>query len=393
MRLAVRFVLAGSFAFALSRSFALYAEPYLAVRHGYKCSQCHFNPTGGGLRNRFGTIYAQTRLPQNVISGADVRGFLNAGRSEPEGDSALSGLAPKSTFYSGRIIEPVLFGGDFRFQLRSVFGGIEDGDESSSLDVSQGSLYAAIDLFEGALGFYVDETVAPGGASAREVFGIARGPLNSYVKAGRMMLPYGIRLEDDAAFIREITGFNFGVQDVGAEIGFEPGPFSFAAAVSNGTQGSSDDNKDKQLTASASFIQRYWRIGAHASWNNGALANRLALGGYAGVNIGPLTFMAEVDRLIDELETVVGTPTQRQLLLFGSANYEISRGVNLKFTYDFADPDTSESEDRFVRARAGVEYFPTQFVELRAFYSFRDDIETSPRDDESVIDVELHLFF
>ena len=39
------------------------AEPYLAVQQGYACSACHFNPTGGGLRSEFGTVFAENVMP------------------------------------------------------------------------------------------------------------------------------------------------------------------------------------------------------------------------------------------------------------------------------------------------------------------------------------------
>jgi len=387
------------------------AEPYLAVRTGYKCSQCHFNPTGGGKRNRFGNIYAQAEMPNEVVSAGEIDRFLGLGTPKPEGEgeregegdgSLLENLRPRSTFYSGYLMEFLSVGGDFRVSDRWVFHGARD-KTSNSFEMTEGDLYASVEVFEGALAVYVDERVAPGGAAAREAFGILRGPWTSYLKAGRIMLPYGLRLQDDAAFIREVTGFNFGVQDVGVEAGIEPGPFSVSLAASNGTQGTSDDNKDKQITGMASFIRRYWRLGAQGAWNNTPAAKRIAVGGFGGINLGFIgllgldwsrfSLLGEADHITDELEALAREPTVRQVLLYGAVDYQACRGVNLRFSYDYADPDTSRTEDSFIRLSTGIEYTVTQFVQLRAFFRFRDDTKDSPRDDEGVLEFELHLFF
>src|ERR1700727_1037599 len=62
-----------------------YAEPYLAVQTGLKCTQCHVNPTGGGLRGVYGDVFAQTALPaKHLDTGSDtwtgnVSSFLRLG--------------------------------------------------------------------------------------------------------------------------------------------------------------------------------------------------------------------------------------------------------------------------------------------------------------------------
>jgi hypothetical protein len=71
-----------SFATCLAASLAAmqsHAEPYLAVQTGFKCAQCHVNPTGGALRTAFGDAFAQTLMPaKHLDTGADTwTGELN----------------------------------------------------------------------------------------------------------------------------------------------------------------------------------------------------------------------------------------------------------------------------------------------------------------------------
>ena len=71
------------------------------------------------------------------------------------------------------------------------------------------------------------------GASARELFALFgfAGTSRAYVKAGKFLPPFGWRLPDDDAFIRQSSGFTYSAPDTGVEIGAEPGRWSLKAMV------------------------------------------------------------------------------------------------------------------------------------------------------------------
>jgi len=347
------------------------AEPYLAVRNGFKCSQCHVNRTGGGKRTDFGFLFTQTALP--------IR------KPKPEGSGVLGKL--RSPLQS----EFVSFGANFRLNSRTVFHRDSDIPDDFGFDVSEGNLYVHA-KFGDSLSFYIDQTVAPGSASNREAFGLVEHlPANGYLKFGRMLLPYGFRLLDDDAFIRQVTGFTYANQDLGVEYGVEPGPLSVVVALSNGTQGASENNKAKQVSTVVQRVKRHYRVGGSGSYNDGPGANRLVAGAFAGFSMGRITALFEADFVRDRDEGA-GTEVE-QLAVFGEVDFLLMRGLNLKFAYGVHDPDTRLKENHRDRFTFGIEVFPVAFTQVSVFYYLRRDIPQNSLADDDTLLAQFHFFF
>lgn len=357
---------------------AMQAEPYLAVRTGFKCSQCHVNMSGGGKRTDFGVIYSETFLPLVVWQGAK----------------------PQRGFFSGKVSDQISLGGNFRVVNKTTFGeGRRDSREpplDNTFDITEANLYFQLDVIPDVVTVYVDETVAPSGASNRELLVIVKNlPLNSYFKAGRMLLPYGYRLLDDDSFIRQKTGFTYDNQDLGGEIGFEPGPFSLSLALSNGTQGSIDSNRDKRFSTVGSFLTRSFRIGGSFSRNRLENTLNYVYGGFVGLNAGRFTLLAEADVIEERIKGEENLREEQgdQFVFFGELDVLLRQGVNLKLAYDYWDPFENIDEDERDVVTVGLEVFLTQFMQFRTLYRRLESIPQAPREREDQLLVELHGFF
>ncbi|ETX03505.1 MAG: hypothetical protein ETSY2_33280 [Candidatus Entotheonella gemina] len=363
------------------------SEPYLAVRGGYKCSQCHNNITGGGKRNGFGLIYTQTTLPHKIISASTLQRILS-----PAGASSAD--PNYGTFITNTFADFLSFGGDLRVENRTRFseGPLET---TNSLDVTEANLYIEALILRDFLSFYIDERLGPNAASSREVFGLIRTPRwwNFYVKGGKFLLPYGWRLQDDSAFIRDRTGINYATPDTGVEFGLEPGPLTFSMALTNGAGGGSDNNLFKQITLRAETVFRHWRAGWSFAYNDTDAARRVMYGPFAGFTLGRLTLLGEVDVIEDRMAE--SGETIKQLAVFSSLNVLLTRGVNFKLSYELLDPNRSDNSknDKRTRLTIGLEPFLTQFLQVRLFYRLNDGIPQRPIERADEVVVEFHLFF
>ena len=332
------------------------AEPYIAVRTGFKCSQCHVNRTGGGKRTDFGIIYAQTQLFMHYL--------------RPQG---------KPGFFDGELSEAISIGGSLRADHVTTFAvdapGQEGLDRTSHLAISQANVYLQADVIPDVLSFYVDQILAPDTRN-RELFALIQGlPLDSYAKVGRMLLPYGLRLLDDEAFIRDRTGYTYERHAVGAEVGFEPGPLSLVANVT-----------DDQLSFTGATVHRRFRVGASYGRNRGEGGDSV-WGAFVGFNFGRFTLLGE-GNLISEGDV-------DRFAAFAEMNFLVRRGLNLKLTYEFFDRNRDVSNDRDGQDRItiGLEPFVTQFLQVRVSYQINRFIPQNPVENQDRLIVQLHTFF
>ncbi|MDH3219875.1 MAG: hypothetical protein OEO19_10105 [Gammaproteobacteria bacterium] len=381
LQLTCRVVTLGLLAALLWGPGSAQAEPYLAIQEGYKCSKCHVNMTGGGKRTDFANVYVQTRLSSNFLNWRDYLPAL--GDDEDAEENPLKTDAT-SSFFSGRLNDYIAIGGDFRSFYEAVDTPGEGRDDS--FNQRKQNIYLEVDLIPERVIFY---QTLEGGGDAREIVGILKGDLAEepyYLKVGQFFLPYGLRLQDDSAFTRAVTGFTYGTTDVGLEFGYEPGPWSLQIAGTNGTGSSIETNLSKRITASAAYVQKTYRFGASYSSNTDASKTEtLIYGLYAGAQFGRVGLLFEADIVDDE--------TVEQYVSILEFNFLISRGKNLKLSYEYHDPDRDIFENANERYSLVYEPFLNQFVQVRAGARDNKGIPQNPSLNSSSYFLELHLYF
>jgi len=328
------------FALALVLALVLYArgasaEPYFAVQTGFKCGMCHVNPAGGGMRTTFGDVWSQTALPATQLdTGADV--------------------------WTGELNKFFAVGGNLR--ASATVTSTPHQSTLTAFDVDEMRLYFEVRALPDRLSLYVDEHIAPGGSINSEAYGrLWFNNRRFYVQAGQMYLPYGIRLQDDSAFTRQVTGINFATPDRGVQVGMETAYWTVQLAATNGTAGAGATSDGKQYSVRAEHVQNRWRAGASFSTNDSTGERRQLQGVFAGLRTGPIAWLAEADYILDDNSA----PRRKQAIGLLEADWNFRKGHNLKITGEYFDPDTSVSHDYQDRLSIVWEYTPFQFLQLR----------------------------
>jgi hypothetical protein len=397
MRRLVGWILGTALVVALAAQSVL-AEPYLAVREGFKCSDCHVNKTGGGKRTEFVSAHARDLLHY---------------------PSFFAALAKPADSFTGELVSPyVAIGADLRTDFTATFqdkpdanGKVSNNTAFRSLDqtdinVNEAVGYLEVRLIPDWLTFYVDQRFAPS-TTTREAWGLLNLPWDLYIKGGKMFLPYGLELQDDDAFIRGgrngsvTTGFSFNQQQNAFEVGWEPGPVAAAFAVS---EGAANDN-DLQVTGTVYSlftdlpVVRNFLIGGSASHVSPPGIDTLLFGFFTGFDLGPLTYLGEVDFRSDKNRTD-GNPSTNQhrgrFIHYSELDWLALDWMNVKLAFDYADDDgdlTQRTNDSENRVSFGIEPFLAKFLQTRLFYRIGNGIESNPSHNQDVLMAEVHVFF
>ena len=341
------------------------AEPVLAARTGLGCASCHMNRTGGGGRTAYGAGYGARTLPWKK-------------------------LAPGHGLFDGAIGDRLKLGLDARGGYVATLR--DAGPYIGKAEFAGANLYVGFELLKDKLLFYLDEHVAPGGATSREAFvlyGFDRAGL--YVKGGKFFLPFGLRFQDDEALSRRLTGFTFDTSDIGVEVGMDDGRWTSALAITNGTSGGAEGDNGKEYSWTGARLFSLGRFGLSASFNDlPAGAHRSVAGAYGTFLVGPITVLGEADLIRDD----DGTNPERS---GGAGQLEVAAlvhaGLTLRVFGGAGDLDRDDGIGRLTQWGLGADWTPLPGLQVRGLYRARSGPASIPASNDDQAWIEVHVYF
>jgi hypothetical protein len=353
------------------------ALPRFASRTGAKCQSCHVNPSGGGMRQAFGQQYGRETLP--VPTWSD--------------EFALDDFSTKLT-------EAVSVGADFRtlFYLQQIPDTARGGTGATSTTNNafwqmQGDVYMNFKLAK-KVSIYLDKGIYAG----FEIFGLLSIlPGNGYIKLGKFVPNYGWKLDDHRTFIRDLTGFSAErgrAELTGGEIGFNAGQFTIMGGAFNAADGfGAGVSKNKALLGRVDGIFKLsddmnLGLGGNVFTKEVGVSDRMTLfGGLGTLSYKDFSVMGEVDWISNK----VGGKTTTGIVTYVEADYVATPGLDVKFIYEFADPDVDLKTGSKSRYSVGLEFFPISGVEVRPLYRFNQEDPKNVSDNEFNLLIHLYL--
>ena len=356
------------FLFLIFFQFESYSLPRFATKQKDKCIDCHYNPTGGIIRNESGFYYGQNIL--SMIS--------------PRSDEIT--LSPK-------LNDNISIGMDLRGQFLY-------SQEKSRTDFQrmEGSIYTNINLSK-KINIITNYDFVN---QHWEAFGVARIlPNNSYIKGGSFQPYYGIRIDDHTAYTRGgdfallfINGARQGLiydplyTEAGVELGVYVSNLIFFTSSVGTNLYNRTLTKDPSYTARLEITPSFGKVGLLLGGSYAkadAPRNTNFYGGFAGIGYDRFSLLGEFDRAND-----LRAPGLKSNVYMAQASYVIFVGLEALVRYDRFDPNINVSDDDISHLIVGFEFIPYSFIEIRPQYRF---ILEHPSVDNDAVVIQMHFWY
>jgi hypothetical protein len=291
--------------------------------------------------------------------------------------------------WTGDVGKFLRIGGDYRFD--GTVTQTPHSDTTDQFQTERGDLYLEANVIPNRLSVYTDELIAPGRAINEETYALFWSADHDwYVKAGQMYLPFAFRLQDQTAFVYDVSSITMYSPDDAVEFGWLGGHWDSQLTVSDGTFAGPGSGTGKEYGVQVSYVEPHWRLGIAANDDDASLYRRRMAGLFGGVRTGPVVWLGEADMVENAADGLRGV-TQAAVLLEG--DWLLARGNNLKLTFERFDPNRDVRNNGESRWSLVYELTPVQFLQLRA--GVRDDVGPPGVDVEhrKLYFVELHGFF
>ncbi len=349
------------------------ALPRFSSRTGAKCQSCHVNPSGGGMRQTYGVQYGRDELP------------VPTWMEEYSIDD-----------FSTQITEMLSVGADFRtlfFYQQLPDTGSNTVSSQNAFWEMQGDIYLNFKLAK-KVNIYLDKGLYGG----FEIFGTAAIlPANGFVKIGKFVPNYGMKMDDHTIFARQATGFSSErgrAELTGGEVAISPGAVTVTGGIYNATDGfGAGTGSKKALLGRAEGIFKaadeiYVGIGGNVfNTKDAGNVQTTLYGGFGSFSYQNLTLLGEVDVIdVDNAGT-----KQKGFVSYLEANYVVIPGLDLKFAYDFYDKDVDVQSGAVSRYSFGFEFFPIAGVEVRPMYRIMKEDPTEVSNDELHFLIHFYL--
>jgi hypothetical protein len=376
--------------------------PLYAARTGLLCSNCHFDPNGGGPRNDFGFAFARNRHAL-----------------EPEADTTSQW---RDLAVGNRVGEnfPLYFGVNQRFMLITNQNKGQDSLSLAGFFNMENAIHLAFQPHPRLTLVYTFDAFSTSATNVvrnKDAFGMIGGfPLNGYLKAGRFRNPFGLRLDDhtvatragflDLASDEHFLPYDPRNPDMGIEVGGEHANFFGRASFTNG---------EAQALGGQYAETKAIKLGYNAGWYQGAVsfydaynqvggsAKRSTRWGYYGMtHYRGAVVLGEIAAGTDEAPPPFGLATGKKTNRaagFVEADYAPSRSWNLRVRYDHEILDKSdaltEAASNHSRVAFEGEWVPVPFAELRGAVRFihHEDAVAYGFPDQTQMFLQLHFSY